>query len=314
MASSVAELREWNPDVLSQNFSVLTNEYREWRDDDKYMLFQFRDYDVNMVRYKLVKGSKRGNDVYNFRIREKLRPLLEIIHLPGISGSFLACDIKKFSSWSETWDIIVKEWHRFLTWLMKRYKGSLYGVIRCFEATKRGYPHIHAILLWKGANPVYIPKLRLFDEWKHFVKINVVRDLGGAIGYILKYMSKTVGGRDDSMALTPAVLCYHRKQSYSVTRALFDLIQSICEIQTKDQKNVAIAAKKHGNLSCQCLLFTYYGDKTGLDPPKNDDIQISLLGFFRPDEFGLAGEKWVYGDLKLSNEMIDMIYDRLDSF
>ena len=316
MASSVAELRDWDPNVLSQNFNVLTGEYREWRDDDKYMLFQFSNYDTNTVSYKLVKGSKRGNDVYNFRLREKLRPLLEIRHLPGISGSFLTltCDIKEFSSWSDAWPIIIKEWNRFLTWLKKHYKGSLYGVVRCFEATKRGYPHIHAVLLWKGNNPVYIPKLRLFDEWKHFVKINVVRDLGGAVGYILKYMSKTVGGRDDSMALTPAVLCYHRKQSYSVTRALFDLIQSICEIQTKDQKNMAAATKKYSNLSRQCLLSTYSGDKTGLDPPKNDDIQISLLGFFRPDEFNLDGKKWVYGDLQLTKEMIDMIYDRLNSF
>ena len=130
------------------------------------MLFQFSNYGTNTVSYKLVKGSKRGNDVYNFRIREKLRPLLEIRHLPGISGSFLTltCDIKEFGSWSDAWPIIIKEWNRFLTWLKKHYKGSLYGVIRCFEATKRGYPHIHAVLLWKGNNPVYIPKLRLFDE------------------------------------------------------------------------------------------------------------------------------------------------------
>ncbi len=153
MASSIAELRDWDPDVLSQNFNVLTNEYREWRDDDKYMLFQFSNYDTNTVSYKLVKGSKRGNDVYNFRLREKLRPLLEVRHLPGISGSFLTltCDIKEFSSWSDAWPIIIKEWNRFLTWLKKHYKGSLYGVVRCFEATKRGYPPIHAVLLWKGA-------------------------------------------------------------------------------------------------------------------------------------------------------------------
>ncbi len=133
-------------------------------------------------------------------------------------------------------------------------------------------------------------------------------------------MSKTVGGRDDSMALTPAVLCYHRKQSYSVTRVLFDLIQSICEIQTKDQKSVAAVAattKKHGNSSRQCLLSTYSGDKTGLDPPKNDeddDIESSLLGFFRPDEFNLDGKKWVYGDLQLTKDQIDMSYDRLNGF
>ena len=79
-------------------------------------------------------------------------------------------------------------------------------------------------------------------------------------------------------------------------------------------KNVAAAAKKRGNLSRPCLLSTYCGDKTGLDPLKDDDVEISLLGFFRPDEFGLDGEKWVYDDLKLSNEMIDMIYDRLNRF
>ena len=76
-------------------------------------------------------------------------------------------------------------------------------------------------------------------------------------------------------------------------------------------KNVAAAARGRDNLSRQCLLSTYYGDKTGLDPPKNDDIEISLLGFFRPDEFGLDGEKWVYADIQLTKDQIDMIYDRL---
>lgn len=119
------------------------------------------------------------------------------IKIPNPNYSFINCFNKGVK---EAVSVLSDMWHKFtsLQVIRKMKESTGHGLIyfRVYEPTKDGVPHIHAM--------VYIPKnwvLKIKKKfYEHFKKIGIkqlqfkytwYKDKGGAVAYMMKYITKT---------------------------------------------------------------------------------------------------------------------------
>ena len=138
--------------------------YKEWVVQDEYLILKKTNFDLKNRESTQIfasKCSKRGNDVYDFRIRNTFRELDEVACEMSDNGEIfdlhksdkktnvllvtLSQDTKLRSS-EESWDKIDEKYNRFITRMRKLY-GKI-SVLRVWESYENGYPHIHAILIF----------------------------------------------------------------------------------------------------------------------------------------------------------------------
>lgn len=148
------------------------------------------------VHYKVAKASKRGNDVYNWRVRKRLRKLHVIKSKPHTLGYFSRGVAKPltaalFITLTYSRDISLgnagtKVEVDFDKWRAKIFsKYGKFEFIRCWEAHKDGYPHIHILIVFQDAeftvfryNRKYRITAKSDFEWVHgHVDVQACRDL-----------------------------------------------------------------------------------------------------------------------------------------
>ena len=132
--------------------------YQKWVETTEMMVIQAQggpehDFDKKTIA---VKCAKRGNDIYIWRTKARLSGLEEVL------GSFCTLDPKKqetnavfvtltynskLKSVPDAWKDVGREWRQFIASLRKRY-GEI-QTIRAWQAYESGYPHVHAILIFK---------------------------------------------------------------------------------------------------------------------------------------------------------------------
>ena len=180
-----------------------------------------------------VLGSKRGNDVYIARIEKRLEGLHGIKTLFGLGKIHalwvdLTCDPSFFGySITKAWNCLSPNWNRIHSWFRKLFGIDYIGFFRVYEAFNDpsgkayGYPHIH-VLLFFSKKP-FIHNKKVSAKWHAFTKTRLVRNLGGAINYLIKYLLK--GFTDSRFVLTPAMLWLFRKRTFGISRNLINLIQ-----------------------------------------------------------------------------------------
>lgn len=213
------------------NFESLIETQDRWKNETDYLvLLKQTNLPSGLTIDKeviAVKCSKRGNDVYVRRILDRLEGLenIEKLSTKGeVYGLFLTLttDPSKYElSKIEAWEDISEKWNRLNSWIRKKY-DSFIGFFRVYESTKKGYPHIHAILFFD--RKVFIPQDKLQRLWKAFVWIKPCRNVKGSINYLVKYLHK--GFTERSHAITPSMLWVFHKQSFGVSNAIFHLIQA----------------------------------------------------------------------------------------
>jgi len=192
-----------------------------------------------------MKCSKRGNDVYRYRIKERFR---EIDYLASdldfdvfnpndkdktTNGLFftLTYDTKRCTK-SEAWQNIGIEYNRFVSHIKRKY-GNV-TIIRCFESFANGYPHIHAVALFESSNfdvfehyptndimqgsTYRIKEKRSFESsWHSNIDVLAINNMGRAINYITKYLRKTNNEDSPKYATTQSLLWIHNKRSFSIS-------------------------------------------------------------------------------------------------
>jgi hypothetical protein len=116
-------------------------------------------YEGTREEWRLMKASKRGNDVYIRQVQDKLKPLTEkeplqffsterndnrsrkrhtnVLYMTG------TVDPDKFTI-SDSWLDFGKWWNTFVTNLRNQFGNVEY--IRAWQSQKNGYPHWHAIV------------------------------------------------------------------------------------------------------------------------------------------------------------------------
>jgi hypothetical protein len=218
---------------VHEDLDMLTDLYSFWRDSAEYILLRKDDSKTGKTRFKAVKCSKRGNDVYVARCRKRFNFLSDmdndvVFFSPGdfdvktdVRSSLLfmtlTYDTKRCSR-SEAWENIGAEWNCFITAMRRRY-GKI-SVMRSWEAFENGYPHIHAILWFEDKSFGVFPWLEKEQDgktqfsyrvkekgdfeslWHSWVDTTAISSMKKATNYVSKYQMKVSQGRETSGSQT----------------------------------------------------------------------------------------------------------------
>jgi len=227
--------------------------YRRWRDTSEYFVIA----DIHPITFRRTfmayKCSKRGNDVYNYRQSQRFRELDRISQAYGnecifdINASTPKTNLLFVTLTYDTklcdrilaWDNISKQWNRYISAIRKKF-GKVH-VFRVWESSKKGYPHIHALMLFDTASfdvfehwnkkklksQFRIQQKNQFTKsWHSNVDVLAVNSIKGSIGYLSKYLRKVHSGElSNDWAL--ANMWVFRKRSYSLSGDFLKGLKSI---------------------------------------------------------------------------------------
>lgn len=236
------------------NLDSLLTEYEAWVSYPEWLIFQgetlyYHDNgDVEpIVKYKAAMASKRGNKVYNWRVKKRLKILDQIkrkpftlayfsrsTNLKQTHSLFVTLTYSRDLSLGDAWERVGLDLNRWLSGLKRKF--GKFQFIRSFEAQKDGFPHIHILLIFYGAEFKvfrYKRKWRINEksefEWEWgFVDVEACDSLKDGISYIAKYIGKIhLKGAKDYNNLTIAIVWFYKKRSWSVSRAIGDLIKTM---------------------------------------------------------------------------------------
>jgi hypothetical protein len=223
----------------------------KWKSFDEYLLIQ-KQSDRLRIEGEIeketlaVKCSKRGNDVYWNRMRKRLRLLdgLKNATLFDMRGNDKTSSVlfvtltydTKHSGIRSAWETFNSDYNRWISGLRKRF-GCI-SDFRCWEASKKGYPYVHVLLIFheyefkvKRINGKFrVSEKEAFSMSYHsFVDVQAVRELKKGIRYITKYLTKTMN-ESQTQKLTLALCWLFRKRSFAVSgdfsKAVYAVIDS----------------------------------------------------------------------------------------
>lgn len=223
----------WRMGAISQD--EVTAEYEEWCARPISLVFSHGERVFERL------ASKRGNSIYEWNMRAKLDALASAISpLVKVKGSttnavFVTLTDPHTGPAPEAWLSLGERWNRLLAALTKRHGRPVF--IRSWESTKRGYPHVHAILVfpnetfktqlrWSDRDRQYVTRVNGTRAWKRYwlghMDVRGVESPQRATWYlskeILKYETGVHAG--DKGRLTLAILWASGRRSFSCSRSL----------------------------------------------------------------------------------------------
>lgn len=229
------------------NFKELQDFYLEWRNFDEYLVLQ-KQIESLKVKGKIdretiaTKCSKRGNDVYWWRMDKRLKFMNgfkssiffdphESIKKSSVVFATLTQDISRCNA-REACETVGLDYNNWIRNLRKKY-GRI-SCFRCWEASKKGYLHIHVLMVFhdyefkisfsqlkktaNGYRHVYrIEEKEEFEKsWHSFVDVQAIRELREGVKYVTKYLTKTKH-ESQTQSLTLALCWLFRKRSFAVS-------------------------------------------------------------------------------------------------
>ena len=236
-------------------FEDVVEIFLTWREEIEYLLLQRTLIEPSVggstqwdSQFIAVKCSKRGNDVYRHRVSESLYSLEQGVPdltffnpndrdlaTKGVKTPLvlvtLTFDTKRFSQY-KAWDMVGFFYNKWMTGIRRKY-GKV-SVIRTWESTENGYPHIHAILLfhekkftvfrWKSKFRIR-EKIEFQKNWHSFVDVCALHSLKKAVRYVIKYITKDLFSEKGK--LTMALLWVFRKRSFSISRDFQSMVSRL---------------------------------------------------------------------------------------
>jgi hypothetical protein len=223
--------------------------FNRWRYQKEYFVL----WEIGKSKGKAYLCSKRGNDVYNYQIKQKFKEIERLAHFYGDSKLFdinqpnpktnclfitLTYDTK-LASLDEAWQQIGIQYNRFVSGIKRKFGNC--AIIRAFESFKNGYPHIHAIILFddyqfdvfehwnkQGTKSSFrIKQKSMFEfHWHSHVDIIAVHTIKGALGYLTKYLKKAYD-KDSKYELTLAMLWIYHKQAFAISGKFLEKLKQI---------------------------------------------------------------------------------------
>lgn len=209
---------------------------KSWRDQTEYLWLEV----INTISSEVVgnlffKCSKRGNDVYKSRLKERfgfldqLDPIYYFLDTDKTKCTplvfiTLTVDPKRYDL-NTAWVSIGEQLHIFESKLRQKY-GS-FVKFRVWEAHESGFPHCHVVYYFHDKwFKVFSHKDKYRITTKHKdtiesfwsmgnVDIQGVQDTHGAFNEVKKYITKNIWSNKGD--LTNAMICLYRKQMYSIS-------------------------------------------------------------------------------------------------
>lgn len=249
--------------------------YREWVQHDEFLVLKLTEDMPNFHKDKwiAVKCSKRGNDVYQYRIERRLKDCLKDMNVKvdksrGIKKTNALYVTNSYDTKlklrSAAWVDIGHEWNTFLSGIRKKY--GKFKVVRAWETYENGFPHIHAVLVfenktfetfkWHDKEGKETWRIKTEHKefiqgcWHSFVDVQGVVDFEKAVENVVWYVLKNkksdrdyhdVDNWNKKDLLTSAATWFFHKRSFGVSGDFGDLIRQLCIIQTRN--------------SAQCTLY-----------------------------------------------------------
>jgi hypothetical protein len=201
-----------------------------WRDLAEYLVLR-KEYvgkgEPRESEYFAVKCSKRGNDVYQRRIKTRLGWLnqeipdkkffkirdfqVDKIVRSGLLWITLTYDTSR-GDLIQAWETLGDDFNRFITALRRKY-GKI-SCLRVWEAYESGYPHVHAILFFEESTFTVFPywsekenkltfrvkeKEQISSLWHSYVDIQAISSMRAVFTYIKKHQEKIILGLSGSI-------------------------------------------------------------------------------------------------------------------
>ena len=313
------------------DLDLLEGLYVYWRDLAEYLVLRSVQMNpktfASQWSYVAVKCSKRGNDVYGLRVKRTLDWLSDVENVQFFDVNDFTTGKQVYSSalWiTLTYDVercsrfdaiehIGKEWNAFISALRQRY-GKI-SVLRTWECSEKGYPHIHAILLFKEAKFKVFPWLEKTVEtptavksqpsqsakltfrieekdeiaslWHSHIDLQAVSSTKKLFNYMRKYQTKTLLASDSPKGTrTMSLLWLFRKRGFSVSgdfrERLSDLIRNLHNSKTDIRQS-----RLDGTLE-EASVWEFVGVFTGAELRIPSSVWASRLD---KDQIGLVLER-----------------------
>lgn len=293
--------RSYFLDRRGMDLEGLVEYFITWMNYDEYMVLQKQTFDGENFDKKTiaVKCSKRGNDVYKYRVRKRFSFLSTLENKILFDWENKALKKHKSSCLfvtltfnpslcgiNEAWEVRVgREYNSWITNL--RNKFGRVEAIRTFEGYENGYPHIHVVLLFgdvefntfKGNNDIWrIQEKKVFElGWKSWVDVQAVKDLKGGLWYLSKHILKNQvvegdpSGEDDlwKYYLTLALNWIFQKRSFAISGGFLDLMSSM-----------------HKSNLNTCVQITLEGDSAYYH------VVWVFIGIFSAKKLGISNNSW----------------------
>jgi hypothetical protein len=287
--------------------------YNYWVNFIEYMIFMGIKKGSWETRFKAVKCSKRGNDVYNWRISKRFRELnalKEVVffnprgNVKKTRGLFVTLTFDpKALRLDQLWEHVGVAFNKWITRLRSRY-GKI-QVLRVWEAHKSGYPHIHCLLFFEESEfevfrytGVWRIEEKAFFEWEYgFVDVEALRSFKEGVNYVTKYLGKlhqwgvtsdigeevTLEQGDPSLRslpwrasrLTLSLLWVFRKRCFSLSRSLVDLIATMHNSNSQLGLKVQQVDFEGRKIWIWVRLGSYSGSLGGDPPPWSKDLTLA---------------------------------------
>ena len=283
LASKLRKLYFNNIEVFG-NLDIAVELYKRYRDHPDYIIL----YNLDTKQYLAIKSAKRGNDVYLYRIRKRLQPILDRLRGNNVifahndrhriyTTYFLFVNLTFDCSPEETYEK-AKGIKEFMD-LLRKVFGKVYIVAWGLDVQSSGKLHYDAV--------IYVPKgvkvrwwysphrkrhilvlvdQKLFDKikskWRYgFANIEGVSSLREALEYCLKYV---LSSAQNELLNTIAIL-YRKRTFYLAT----------CKVLN--------------------LIFSHFNVDMRLDPHMNkcDQSDYIWLGLYPAWRWGINPDKWV---------------------
>ena len=236
-------------DIQPEDIDGLILHYERWLSENVYLHYK----DIDTDKHLFMKGAKRGNDIYRWRVMERVKEktaFLEnfepIKHRTKTNVLFVTLTFNPshfMGSLWQCWSKVSYYYNRYISALRKKY-GKIW-VLRTYEAHQNGFPHIHLLLIFEKYyfNVVWRNGKWRIKEYKDIKKywkygISDVMTVGkkGKDGikcienYIVKDMLKQYKYNDEKHKISLAMNWLFRKQAFSISG---NALYSNSIIQTK---------------------------------------------------------------------------------
>ena len=305
------------------DLELLTDLYRYWRDTAEYGLIEKSWIDGFTIKheYKAVKCAKRGNDVYQFRVKERIGWMENIPNLKFFSekqvknGSArtkmlfftLTYDTNRCSR-IEAWENVGIEYNRWISRVRGKY-GRV-SVFRVWQSMENGYPHIHGVALFRDKEfPVFMDKKGSYrvqekedleTSWHSFVDVAAVQTVRGALCYCKRYITRnnlkseanarTIQENGSVSDLDNALMWIFSKRGFAISGDFREAYKDVLDLmRCKHNSN--------GKIAQSCLDGSVLLEK---------ECWYRWLGVFRGSELGVSSNKWVHVLDKLPDGFEDL--------
>jgi hypothetical protein len=292
--------------------------YLDWVNFDEFYTIKKKIYGIGVyvLTGKVVKSSKRGNDVYNSRVSKKFNLIykaLENYEAEYDNAYVLRTDILFFTltyanrDLYEVYENSGKDYNRFMSNLRKIFPKAK-TIARCFEAQRDGTVHIHALIYigthiditpWinQKGKKVYIIKnydlwLKLKNCWKYgFSDIQGFVKFRDGLKYIFKYIKKGINvDSDDSSLITLSLNWLFEKRSFSIN---YDVLRILFNLRFNISPH-----KSNSRTILRCI---------GLI------IEYEFVGVFSKKQLNLKDDKWFYEFYEFPEELINLIWGKWET-